>query len=149
MTIEFQTDAQKECYERVSGWMKEIYGEQLFTADDMPAFIIGAGSAPVFIQVHPLGEDESIVQITSNVVRGAEIGPDLLEYLLKENRKSTLFGAFGITDDGSIALGTEILGTTCVKQELKEVLTVIGNMADNYDDQIMSRWGGLRWVDED
>ena len=53
----------------------------------------------------------------SYVVFGVELTPQLMHYLLTENRK-ILFGTFSVDQDGDIAFEHTIMSTTIQKDEL-------------------------------
>jgi len=142
--MEFQSAAQQVCYENTSAWLKEIFGEFVSYYLELPNFAIVQGSALAEIAVRPwLGnpEVEAVIYVFSWVVTGADPRPDLLDFLLKENHKIP-FGAFGLNDQGDIFLGHTIVGTTCDKAELRMSVLSVANLADDYDDRIVSRWGG-------
>jgi len=144
--MEFKTEAQKTCYEKVAVWMTEIFGEFSRTVDDAPVFIVNHGSAIVQVRVSAWSDDDAVINCRSYVVSKAELTPDLMRYLLNAN-DDFRFGAFGVDDDGDIFLAHSIVGSTCSKNELKTSAIAIVNTADKYDDEIVSRWGGQRALD--
>ena len=66
----------------------------------------------------PWGNDDSIINTRAYVVSGADITPDLMTYLLKENAQK-YFGAFGIEEGDYIVYEHGIVGSRCDKEELK------------------------------
>ena len=144
--MEFKTDAQKAVYEKVKGWMQEIFGEQFFTDPDKPTFGISRGTAQGWVWVWPWGDSDTVINVRSWVVTGAEMTVDLAKYLLRQNYDMR-FGAFAIDDDNDIVFEHTIVGSHADKEELRaSVLAVLGT-ADNLDDQITSRFGGQKSSD--
>jgi len=144
--MEFASQYQKETYEKILPWMREIFGEILGSHKEIPAFAISIGSAFVTVNVWPWGEDDSTLTARSYVVTGAELTADLLGFLLHENYKMR-FGAFGVDEENDIFFQHTIVGSTVDKEELKASILAVGFTADEYDEQITERWGGLRAVD--
>jgi hypothetical protein len=144
--MEFKTQAQKETFERISPWMKEIFGEFARVRDDKPQYGISMGSAYSVVSVNPWGENDSTITALSWVVTEIELVPDLMKYLLRESFDMR-FGAFGIDEDEDICFSQTIVGSTCDKDELKAAIMAVINVADEYDDEIIAKWGGLRAKD--
>ncbi|MDR7418839.1 MAG: YbjN domain-containing protein [Armatimonadota bacterium] len=146
MPVQFQTDAQKVVYEKVGQYMKELFGELASARDDVPAYYLWMGSAAVQAFVYAWGDKEAVVNVRSYVVTGAERTPEMLEFLLKENFNMR-FGAFGLDKDGDVTFEHNLIGSTCDKNELRTSMMAVLGTADQYDDQIVSRWGGKRAMD--
>ncbi|HNS52824.1 MAG TPA: YbjN domain-containing protein [Anaerolineae bacterium] len=144
--MEFESDVQKQVYEKVSGYMRDIFGEQARARPDRPVHLIQVGSTLTHVVVAPWGDDESVVMVRAYVVYQADLVPELLLFLLKEN-DSKRFGAFGVDRDGDIFFEHSIVGSTCDKAELKASVMAVVWTADQYDEQITQRWGGMREVD--
>ncbi len=139
--MEFKTEPQKNIYEKITPWIKEIFGTFVVVREDTPAFVITVGTAMAQVGVFPWGEDDATLTTRSYVVTGAELVPDLMEFLLHENDRMR-FGAFGIDDDKDIFFEHTIVGSTCDKEELKSSVLAVILTADQYDEKITSRWGG-------
>ena len=139
--MEFQNDTQKEVYEKIKPWMKEIFGEFAYEREDSPSFGIMVGSAYTQVGVFPYRKDDATITARSYVVTGAELTNDLMLYLLSENDKMR-FGAFGVDAEKDIFFEHTILGSTCDREELKASVMAVVMTADDYDDQIVAKWGG-------
>jgi hypothetical protein len=144
--MEFRTQAQKACYEKIAPWMKELFGEFAFARDDAPVISVVVGSAVAQTAVFPWGEDDATICTRAYVVTGAELTPDLMHYLLRKNADMR-FGAFGVDDDGDIVFEHTIVGSTCDKEELRASVMAVVLTADQFDDEIVARWGGQRALD--
>lgn len=145
-TIEFQTSAQRSCYEKVDKWLQELFGEMKFSDPESARFSIPMGSAITHVFVLPRGDDDATVCVRSYAVMGAELNSDLMYFLLKENTKM-VFGAFGLDEEDDIFFDHTILGENIDKETLKTSVKAVMQIADEYDDQIVSRWGGKRASD--
>lgn len=142
----FKTEAHKGCYEKVKGYMSELFGEMFEAREDAPIFIIPMGSAVAHVMVIPWGDDDAMVCVRAYLVSDVEMTPELMEFLLKEN-PTFKFGAFGIDQDGDILFEHTIVGSTCDKNELKASVLGVLSVADHYDDLIVQRFGGIRMLD--
>lgn len=143
--MEFQTQAQQECHTKVAGWMDELFEQIPWEKLDEPGFGLFMGSAWVEVRVYPWQED-SVINIRSTVVSGANMAADLQSHLLRENAEMR-FGAFSVNDAGDILFEHTIVGSTCDPNELEASVHAVLAAADNYDDQIVQRWGGERALD--
>lgn len=144
--MEFKTKAHEEIYQKIAGYMKDLFGEFARPRPDDTAFGITVGSAYVYSRIYPWGEDEAVINTRSYVITKCEIVPELMEYLLTEN-DTMRFGAFGLDKDKDIFFEHAILGSTCDKEELKASVMAVIYTADKYDDTIHDKWGGLRAED--
>jgi len=145
--MEFETAAQRECYERVAPWVKELFGGSVLRKPDKPILGVMHGSAFAQVGVFPWGPDDAIITTRSYVVSGVELTTELLRYLLRENAGQP-FGAFGLDDEGDIIFEHSIVGSTCDQRELESSVIAVARTADEYDDQIVERWGGERALDQ-
>jgi len=144
--VEFSNDAQKQAYENTKTWMMELFGEMSKAHADAPTFSVWMGSALTYVNVYSWGDDKATIQSFSWVVTGAELVPDLMQFLLQENN-TMRFGAFGMDQENDIFFKHSIAGLTADKATLKAVIMAVANTADEYDDKITSRWGGRRATD--
>lgn len=143
--MQFQTSAQEACYDKIALWIKELFGKFPCARQDIPGLGLFMGSALVEVLVFPW-RDDAIINTRSYVVTGIELSPELLRFLLEENTKM-LFGAFGIDGNGDIVFEHTIVGSTCDKKELQASVNAVLEVADEYDDKIVEKWGGQRALD--
>lgn len=144
--MEFQNPMQESCYNKIAVWMQELFGKFPCARPDVPGLGLLMGSALVEVLVFPWGEDDAIINTRSYVVTGAELTPDLMLFLLKEN-SLMLFGAFGVDEQGDILFEHTIVGSTCDQKELESSVNAVLQVADDYDDIIVQKWGGERALD--
>jgi hypothetical protein len=144
--MEFKTQAQQDCFEKVQGWMDELFGHMPWEVLDEPGVGLFMGSAWVEVRLYPWNED-SVINIRSTVVSGAKLDLALQNFLLRENAELR-FGAFSLNAAGDILFEHTIVGSTCDPQELEASVMAVLQAADDYDDQIVSQWGGKRALDK-
>lgn len=145
--MEFETDAQKDCYEKITPWLKDLFGGTALTRGDRPVIGVARGSAFAQVGVFPWGDSDAIITTRAYVVADIELNAELLRFLLHENG-GMHFGAFGVDDDGDIFFEHSIVGSTCDKKEIEASVTAVVQTADEYDDRIVARWGGRRALDQ-
>ncbi len=145
--MEFETEAQKACHEKVGPWVSELFGQSASPRDDRPVIRILQGPAFAQVGVFAWGESDAIITTRAYVVSGALLTPEMMYYLLREN-EGMPFGAFGVDTDGDILFEHSIVGSTCDKKELEASVIAVLRTADEYDDQIVERWGGQRALDQ-
>lgn len=144
--MQFETVIQENCFNKISTWMDELFGKFPCKRQDVPGFVLFMGSALVEVLVFPWGDEDAIIHTRSHVVTEAELTPDLMRFLLREN-SIMRFGAFGVDEEGDIIFEHTIVGSTCDKLELQASVTAVLEIADEYDDKIVERWGGRRALD--
>ena len=141
--MEFETQAQQEVYERIEPWMKEMFGIFLKKREDAPYFGVHVGSAFVHVGVHAWQKDSATITVRAYVAVDVDSTPELMEFLLLENDR-VRFGAFGLDQAHDIFFEHTIVGTTCDIEDLKNSVLAVGYAVDQYDDQVIARWGGQR-----
>ncbi|NJP07647.1 MAG: YbjN domain-containing protein [Chloroflexaceae bacterium] len=141
--MEFLTDAQRECYEKITPWMHELFGEQVKTEAESPIFHVMVGAAFVFVQVSAWGETDSTITARTYVASGTELTSELMLFLLREN-DTMRFGAFGIDEDKDIVFQHGIVGSTCDQNELEATIKSVIDTVDRYDEHIVNTWGGTK-----
>lgn len=139
----FATNTQRDCYEQVKSWLLELFPHVSEPFATLPVFSISLGSAVATVEVMAWGEQEALISASSFVVTEAEMTPDLMHYLLRQNAESE-FGVFSIDDLGNIRLHGSLVGSSCDRQKLHNTVTSVLAAADFYDDQIVAMWGGKR-----
>lgn len=146
--MKFETEAQEQCYNKIGGYIRELYGESAIVDADSPTFAVEKGSADARVGVAPWADNEAIVWVASLVVTGARVTSELMRFLLETNSKLHL-GAFSIDKNGDIFYRCHIPGLTCDKTKLRHAIRAVLAVSDKYDDEIIAKWGGRRAVDRD
>lgn len=123
-----------------------------YLAENMPAeyvvfgdgsFTYSHGSATVMIVVRPFTEQNAVVEFSSQVVSGARIDAELMEWLLRKNTELH-FGAFGLLFDGTIIYSYSLPAADLDAREFLSALNAVSVIADYYDDEIVTLAGGKR-----
>lgn len=144
--MQFQTQAQQACYDQIALWMRELFGKFPCARADFPGLGLFMNSALVEVLIYPWQDDDAVINTRSYVVTDIDLAPDLMRFLLEENAKM-LFGAFGVDEAGSILFEHTIVGSTCDQKELEASVKAVLEISDEYDDRIVSQWGGKRALD--
>lgn len=145
--MQFANDAQRSSYELVDRYLRELFGDAVDVDSTAPAFTISEGSAVATIAVRPWREWSATVESYSSVVTGLDHTAELCEFLLAENA-DLLFGAFALKD-GTVILKHSVVGDSdkLDPTELESSVRAVLTLADEYDDEIVERFGGLRAID--
>lgn len=106
-------------------------------------YVIKQGSSYVMINIVPLDNDRAVIRCVAQLVRGVRMEGDLALQLLHLNAQLR-FGAFSFDPVDSLVLFSHSIlgGPTLDKDELLVTLTDVALVADEYDDKIISKYGG-------
>lgn len=143
--MEFANDAHRAVYERVREYMTQLYGEEAGASADSPEFVLPRGSAEVTVGVTDM-PDGPLVAIYSWVVTSVQPSIDLFRHLLVQNTE-TVFGAYGIDDEGGVLFRHAISGASLDKAGLRAAIRAVADVADRADDEIVARFSGKRAID--
>lgn len=110
------------------------------------SYTITHGSTQVMIQVRPYTENETCVECLANVVFGADITPELMQFLLRKNAELHI-GGFGLLFDDTVIFQHSVAGTNLDANELATSVKAVAIIADHYDDEIVDMAGGQRSSD--
>ncbi len=144
--MNFQTEAQKDCYRKVADWLPQICDRVTNPVLEKPIFSLQVGSATVLVEILPFQQIESVIYIWAYVATEVEVNSELLLFLLKQN-DAFRFGGFSMAEDGDIRFHVTLLGASCQQNEFKLALTEVLETSDRYDDRIVEHWGGRRAAD--
>jgi hypothetical protein len=139
--MEFVHDSQRTTYDLVSTYLSEILDGEPLRDPEQPLFRFAQGSADVQIFVLADG-DHSVVAVQSWVVTQVEPSSELFQFLLRKNF-DFIFGAFAIDDENDILFKVFLYGDTLDQEELERAAVAVALTADEHDDEIISRFGGL------
>lgn len=144
--MHFPSPATKTIYLKIHPWMDELFGEHLSIHPERPEFAVGVGSAKALTAVFPFQDDDAVISTRAYVTRGTPATLEFYTWLLHQNHRMT-FGSFGVDDQGDVFLEHSIVGSTCDQPELSASVLAVALLADDFDDQIVTRWGGRRAID--
>jgi hypothetical protein len=146
MPTRFTTQAQRDVFMKVRGYLDELFGPVAQDTEKAPVLLLALGSAAAEIFVQPWGEGDAAIVVRAHVVFGAKVDNELCCFLLHENARLR-FGGFALTGKGDVVFEHDLLGSTCPPAALKNAVLSVLKTADDYDDQIQARWGGQRALD--
>ena len=141
--MNFEHDAHEEAYKKVGKYLEETFGTNFTAVPDAPVYVGVQGSCMVHVVVYPWGTDDAVVNVRAwLVMEMGEIPADCLKFLLEENWKFR-FGAFSIDSDGDIVFEHTIVAGKLDRVELEASVKAVLSTADDYDNRIVSEWGGV------
>ncbi len=146
MALEFLSDVQRRCYDRVAMHLRESFGEGVQVDADAPRFKLWQGSAMAEVRVEPWRGELCRIVVRSVVLSGVKVSSALLALLLEHNDKVDL-GAFSMTTEGEIVFHDAVVVHKIDPAALTAVVHTVLTVADTYDDRLREKWGGLRAVD--
>lgn len=114
---------------------------------DEESFIINKGSTQVLVKAENITEDHVVIDLTSHVVKNANVDDSLKSFLLRANSELK-FGAFGLLFDDTITFQHSILANNFNEVDLKSSINAVASVADYYDDLIVEKAGGKRALDD-
>ena len=145
--MDFVSPAQRACYERVAGFLRELYGERLLVDTTAPSFGLRSGSAWINVWVRPGPSTGPVVTIRAWLVTGTDPTPDFLHHLLSEPARP-VFGAYGLDASGDVYLEHSLLGEGVTLDQVRASVESVAAEADRADDRIVARFGGIRMTDQ-
>lgn len=136
---QFHTQCQEEVYRQVKKYLDELVEEHFDDAEHCD-FYLKYGSTVLEITIEPYEEDDAIIEVLAFCVQGVEPSPDLMQELLHLNSE-VLLGAFSMVRD-EVFFSHSFLGRRLRPEQLMASLEVVATISDEYDEQIVSRFGG-------
>lgn len=130
---------------RLERYLEEIFGG--FQRDSDGDFVVGSGSAALWIRPFETGRGTTAVRVWSITNVGVRVDDELTRFIAVENGR-LLFGSLQLAEDGgSVLLGHTLLGKFLNRKELEVAVGAVGATADHYDDLIKARFGGRTFGD--
>lgn len=121
--------------------------------DAQGRYSLAVGSTRVFVEVADYSNGEmSVVKVVAPILFNVPITPSLYEYVALHADDWT-FGSLGLWPDGddlqqgSLMMRHSLLGDYLDKDELLYAVYGVGSVADNLDDDLATRFGGVRFED--
>ena len=145
--MDFASPAQRACYERVAGLLRELYGEGLMVDATTPSFGVRVGSAWVNVWVRPGAAGGPVVITRAWLVTGTDLTPDFLHHLLSEAAKPA-FAAYGLDAGDDVYLEHSLPGEGVTLPQVRASVEAVAAEADRADDMIVARFGGIRMTDK-
>ncbi len=135
----FENQIQEATHHKLTEYLDELF-EKPYLDPGNQHFYIQYGTTVLEISNEPYGPEESVVTIMSYCVQGVEVEESLLRGLLALNH-SIPFGAFSLVGS-DIFFSHSLFGRTVTRSNLITAIAAIATVADDYDDEIVAKWGG-------
>lgn len=144
------SDAVAVTQHRVQRMLTEVFGPvKLLQSGGM---LITYESAAVIVEVHEFLE-HTVVKAFAPMLREVPLTDELCRWVAVDGQNRWFARARLYVDDDartcSVAIEADVLGDTIDPDELKVAVTSVLVAANELDDELQQRFGGLRWVDSD
>lgn len=140
----FHTQCQEEVYRQVKSYLDELVDEHFDDAEHCD-FYLKYGSTVLEISIVPYEEDDAVIDILAFVVQNVEPSFELMQELLRLNSEVAL-GAFSLVER-DVFFSHSVLGRRLRPEQLIASLEGVATIADEYDDQIVQKYGGVTALD--
>lgn len=144
------TDAVAVTQQRVQRILSDFLGSVRVLPDG--GIIIQNESAGIVVQVQEFME-HTVVKVFSPMLREVPLTDDLCRWVAIQGQDRWFSHArLFPSEDGrtcEVILEQDLLGDTIDPDELKVAVTSVAVGANDLDDELQQRFGGLRWIDED
>jgi hypothetical protein len=114
-------------------------------------FYLTNESAAIFVEVQEWG-DGTVVKIVSPMLRGVRPTDDVFRWVAIDGQSFWFTHARVVVRDGGlcdILMEQDLYGDTLDPEELRTAVTAVAVSANDLDDELQSRFGGIRWTDDD
>ena len=135
----FHSACQEEVYRQVNSYLDELVDEHSDDAEHCD-FYLKYGSTVLEISITPYEEDDAVIEVLAFCVQGVEPSFELMQELLRLNSQLPL-GAFSMVGN-DIFYSHSFLGRRLRPEQLIASLDSVASIADDYDDHLISRYGG-------
>lgn len=142
--MQFDHAKHEEAHRDVEKYLGELFDDPYLDPEN-GHFYVGYGTTVLEISVDSYGPEDSTVQITAYCVQGVERSEELLLGLLELNHELPV-GAFSLIGS-DIFYSHSIFGSALNRKNLLGAIAAVANVSDDYDDRIVSRYGGQTALD--
>jgi hypothetical protein len=137
--MQFEHEVHEETYRQVVEILPDFFDDLYHDEDDGHVYV-RYGSTVLEISVEAYGPKEAVVTIMSYCVQGLDADEQLLSTLLELNHVLPL-GAFSMLEK-DVYFSHSLLGRDLQPRTLLSAIAAVADIADEYDDRIVARWGG-------
>lgn len=122
---------------------KTLSNSPAYRKVDDRLYVVKQGSAFVMINIVSLADERAMVRCVAQLVKGLDMSGELALELMKLNGHLR-FGAFAFDPVGPLLLFIHSIlgGPTLDPDELLATVSDVALLADEYDDKIVSKYGG-------
>jgi hypothetical protein len=142
--MQFEHEIHEQTYVKVRDHLLDLFEDPMLEEDSGHAYV-QYGSTVLEIAVESYGPEEAMVVVMAHCVQGVELAEGLLLGLLELNH-SLPFGAFSLAGD-DVYFSHTLFGRSLDRTNLLGAIAAVANVADEYDDRIVARYGGQTALD--
>jgi Putative bacterial sensory transduction regulator len=118
-----------------------------YFVDEHGNYVLGIESARVFIVPTWVENGSTVIRVFAITNLDVPITPELTTWLLEKNLEF-VFGGFALdASEGAVWFNHNMLGDFAHPEALEATLAAVTQTADQYDDEIKSRFGGRLYVE--
>ena len=144
------SDAVAVTQQRIQRMLTEMFGSVELTPGG--GMWVTHESTAAMVTVHEFLE-HAAVKVTAPMLRQVPLTDELCRWVAIEGQNRWFVRARLYVDDDartcSLCIEADVLGDTIDPDEFKVAVTSVLVGANNLDDELQQRFGGLRWVDSD
>jgi len=130
---------------RIEDFLRQTFGT--YEVDTEDRYAIRFGTTKVVIGAHEWFENKTLVNVVAIVAIDVDVTKDLMEFLNNTNA-NLVFGKFFAMKDQRLVLCQHVLlGDKLDREELELTVAAVAAIADQYDEKIVDRFGGMRYTD--
>ena len=137
--MQFEHEIHEETFQKVEEYLGELFDEPYLDPEG-GHFYVRFGTTVLEISVEAYGGEEAMVTIMSYCVQDVELEEELLTGLLELNHQLP-FGSFSMVGN-DIFFSHSLFGRNLEPRDLLRAVTSVAEVADDYDDRIVERYGG-------
>ena len=139
MTTRFEHDVHEQTFNRVREYLPEFFDDPYYD-EETGHFYVRYGSTVLEISVEGYGPKEAVVTIMSYCVQEVDLSEELLSGLLELNHALPV-GGFSLVED-DLFFSYSLFGRDLSPRGLLGAIAAVAEVADDYDDRIVARYGG-------
>ena len=118
-----------------------------YAVDEQGNYVLGLESARVFVVPAWVEEDKTVIRVFAITNLDVPVTAELTQYLLEKNMEF-VFGGFALdVQHGAVWFNHNLLGDFTASEELAATMAAVAQTADDFDDEIKSRFGGRLYVE--
>jgi hypothetical protein len=130
----------EELRRRLERYLDELFGGH--QTDPEGDYVVPFGSALAFLRPIEIYGGQTAVRVWAITNVDVPVTDELTRFVATENGK-LVFGVLSVDEQrGAVLLGHTLLGEFLNREELKVAVAAVATVADGYDDEIKSRFGG-------
>ena len=142
--MDFAHQHHEATHSKVHEFLDELFDDPYLDPENAH-FYVGYGSTVLEISVEPYGPEETIVEVTAYCVQGVDRTENLLLGLLELNHELPV-GAFSLVGE-DVFFSQSLFGKSIERSNLLGAIAAVANVSDEYDDRIVSKYGGQTALD--